>query len=77
MSFIKIEEVQDLYRDDKQIKVAADLYVNVDQISLIRETKDGISLFMTGRDKAIFINDDDQIKKLLNACKISPTSLNE
>ena len=77
MSFIKIEEVQDLYRDDKQIKVAADLYVNVDQISLIRETKDGISLFMTGRDKAILINDNDQIKKLLNACKISPTSLNE
>lgn len=77
MSFIKIEEVQDLYRDDKQIKVAADLYVNVDQISLIRETKDGISLFMTGRDKAILINDSDQIKKLLNACKISPTSLNE
>lgn len=77
MSFIKIEEVQDLYRDDKQIKVAADLYVNVDQISLIRETKDGISLFMTGRDKAILINNDDQIKKLLNACKISPTNLNE
>ena len=77
MSFIKIEEVQDIYRDDKQIKVAADLYVNIDQISLIRETKDGISLFMTGRDKAIVINDNDQIKKLLNACKISPTNLNE
>lgn len=77
MKLINVEEIQDIYKDNRQIKVATNIYINLDQILFIRETSEGVSIFMSGREKPIVINNVDQIKKLYNECKISPKTLNE
>ena len=77
MKFLKIKEVQDVYTDSKYVTIEVDINVNIDQISLIRETLDGLNVFIVGRDKCLKIVDKDSIDQLYKECKIKRKTINE
>jgi hypothetical protein len=62
MKLIRVKEYQEIFKDDKYTPVSIDAIINLDQITLVREVIDGLLIFLTGRDKAITIKDEDSIK---------------
>lgn len=76
MKFVKIKEIQDIYRDNESVSVELDTYVNIDQISLIRELQTGLNVFIVGRDKCLKITDKNSIDQLCKECKIKRQTIN-
>ena len=77
MIFLKIKEYTEIYKDDRYVPIEADLFINTNQISMIRETKDGLSLFLVGRDKAIVIKDKHDIDTIMKELDLGRRSLKE
>ncbi len=72
MKFIEVVELFDTFRDDKMNSISTPVYVNVEQIDLIRESAEGnLSVFLSGRDKAIKLVDEKSIKALKKAVGIA------
>ena len=72
MKFIEVVELFDTFRDDKMNSISTPVYVNVEQIDLIRESAEGnLSVFLSGRDKAIKLVDEKSIKVLKKAVGIA------
>lgn len=78
MRFVKVKEVQEIYKDNRYVNIETELMINVDEISLIRETVEGgCIVFVSGRDKGIKIVDKDSIDLLFKECKLKQRNLNE
>lgn len=77
MIFLKIKEYTEIYKDDRYVPIEADLFINTNQISMIRETKDGLSLFLVGRDKAIVIKDKHDIDTIMKELDLGRRILKE
>lgn len=77
MYFIQVRESWEVLKDDKYIPVESDICINIDNISLIRETSEGLNIFLIGRDKAIRIVNKEDIDLVLNSCKLKQKSLKE
>lgn len=77
MYFIQVRESWEVLKDDKYIPVESDICINIDNISLIRETSEGLNIFLVGRDKAIRIVNKEDIDLVLNSCKIKQKILKE
>jgi len=72
VKFIEVVELFDTFRDDKMNSISTPVYVNVEQIDLIRESAEGnLSVFLSGRDKAIKLVDEKSIKALKKAVGIA------
>ena len=74
MNFIKIKEVQELFKDEKHTLVETNISINLDNVLLIREINDnntaGLSLSMIGRDKPIKVLDKNSIELIKKKCNI-------
>lgn len=75
MNFIKIKEVQEIFKDDKHIPVELDVILNLDNITLIRDVvidgDTGLNVYLIGREKAIRVMDQDDIKLIKNKCGLN------
>lgn len=75
MNFIKIKEVQEIFKDDKHIPVELDVILNLDNITLIRDVvidgDTGLNVYLIGREKAIRVVDKDDIKLIKNKCGLN------
>ena len=75
MNFIKIKEVQEIFKDDKHIPVELDVILNLDNITLIRDViidgETGLNVYLIGREKAIRVMNSDDIKLIKNKCGLN------
>lgn len=78
MKFLNIKEVQEIYKDGRYVNIETDVNINIEEISLIRESVDGTCIiYMSGRDKGIKVIDKKSIDKLFSECKLKKRKLNE
>lgn len=77
MNFIQVKESCEIYKDNQFITVESDICINVDNISLIRESSSGLSIFLVGHDKAIKITNKEDINFILKTCHLKHKLLKE
>lgn len=77
MNFIKVREAWEILKDDKYVPVESYININIDNISFIRETPEGLSIFLVGREKAVNIINKDDVELIKKECKLKQKSLKE
>ena len=77
MNFIKVREAWEILKEDKYVPVESDININIDNISFIRETPEGLNVFLIGRDKAVNIINKDDVELIKKECKLKQKSLKE